>query len=76
MKSDTLDLHGVRHKDVPKKVDEFLGKMIDSRLPELYIVTGISVDMQDIVVDTLKDYNLEYEVGDIFNPGYIKINLL
>lgn len=76
MKSDTLDLHGVRHKDVPKKVDEFLGNMIDSRLPELYIVTGISVDMQDIVVDTLKDYNLEYEVGDIFNPGYIKINLL
>ena len=76
MKSDTLDLHGVRHKDVPKKVDEFLGNMIDSRLPELYIVTGISVDMQDIVVDTLKDYNLEYEVGVIFNPGYIKINLL
>lgn len=76
MKSDTLDLHGVRHSEVPKKVDEFLGNTIDSRLPELFIITGLSVDMQDIVINTLKDYNLDYEVGDIFNPGYIKISLL
>lgn len=76
MKNDTLDLHGVRHRDVSKKVDEFLGSTIDSRLPELFIVTGLSVEMQDIVIETLKDYNLEYEVGDIFNPGYIKISLI
>lgn len=76
MKNDTLDLHGVRHRDVSKKVDEFLGNTIDSRLPELFIVTGLSVEMQDIVIETLKDYNLEYEVGDIFNPGYIKISLI
>lgn len=76
MKRDKLDLHGVRHKDVPRKVDEFLGEMIDSRLPELTIVTGLSVDMQDIVINTLKDYNLDYEVGDIYNPGYIKISLI
>lgn len=76
MKRDKLDLHGVRHKDVPKKVDEFLGEMIDSRLPELTIVTGLSVDMQDIVINTLKDYNLDYEVGDVYNPGYIKISLI
>lgn len=76
MKRDRLDLHGVRHKDVPRKVDEFLGEMIDSRLPELTIVTGLSVDMQDIVINTLKDYNLDYEVGDIYNPGYIKISLI
>lgn len=76
MKRDKLDLHGVRHKDVPRKVDEFLGEMIDSRLPELTIVTGLSVDMQDIVINTLKDYNLDYEVGDVYNPGYIKISLI
>lgn len=76
MKRDKLDLHGVRHKDVPRKVDKFLGEMIDSRLPELTIVTGLSVDMQDIVINTLKDYNLDYEVGDIYNPGYIKISLI
>ena len=75
MIKDTLDLHGVRHRDVSRKVDEFLGDTIDSRYPELYIVTGISVDMQDIVIETLKDYNLDYEIGDIINPGYIKINL-
>ena len=76
MNKDTLDLHGTRHRDVARKVDEFLGQKIDSRLPELFIVTGLSVEMQDIVIETLKDYNLEYEVGDIFNPGYIKINLI
>lgn len=75
MTKDTLDLHGVRHRDVPRKVDEFLGENINSRLPELFIVTGLSVEMQDIVIESLKDYNLEYEVGDIFNPGYIKISL-
>jgi hypothetical protein len=75
MKSDTLDLHGVKHQDVMRKVDEFMGEMITSNHHHLYIVTGISVHMQDIVISTLKDYNLDYEVGDYFNPGYIKINL-
>jgi hypothetical protein len=76
MRKDKLDLHGVRHRDVPRKVDAFLGEMIDSKLPELTIVTGVSVDMQNIVINTLKDYNLDYEIGDIYNPGYIKINLI
>ncbi len=75
MKNDTLDLHGVRHSDVSRKVNIFMGEMIDSREPYLYIITGLSNEMQDIVTETLKDYKLDYEVGDFFNPGYIKIKL-
>jgi len=29
MKNDTLDLHGVRRSDVSRKVDIFMGEMID-----------------------------------------------
>lgn len=72
---DTLDLHGIRHKDVPRKVDEFMGEVLTSRYSEVYIITGLSDQMEEIVVNTLKDYNLDYTIGDIFNPGYIKIDL-
>ena len=75
MNNDTLDLHGVRHSEVSRKVDVFMSEMIDSRKQFLYIITGLSNTMQDIVIETLKDYYLEYEVGDYYNSGYIKIKL-
>ena len=71
-----LDLHGVRHAEVSRLVDSFLGEMLTADTTHLYIVTGFSSEMQQIVKDTLDDYNLDYEIGDYFNPGYIKVSLL
>jgi hypothetical protein len=39
------------------------------------IITGNSERMQGLVIDIIKDYNIEYLVGDNSNRGYIKIIL-
>ena len=72
---DRLDLHGVRHSEVSRMVDIFLTKNINSDSMFLYVVTGVSDRMQDIVIETIKDYNLEYDIGDPWNYGYIRIKL-
>lgn len=73
--NDTLDLHGVRHADVSRKVDMFLTETINSELEYLYIVTGVSNDMKQIVIETIQDYNVEYDIGDPWNNGYIRLKV-
>jgi len=72
---DRLDLHGVRHSEVSRMVDIFLTKNINSDSMFLYVVTGVSDRMQEIVIETIKDYNLDYDIGDPWNYGYIRIKL-
>jgi DNA-nicking Smr family endonuclease len=38
----TLDLHGVRHADVPKLLDQFLWEQIQKKRREVEIITGMS----------------------------------
>ena len=66
-----LDLHGIRHNDVQKLVDHFLYENVNN-IP-VKIITGYSNRMQDIVINILKEYNYDYEIGDGFNMGYIKV---
>ena len=72
---DKLDLHGVRHSEVSRKVDIFLTENINSDFMFLYVVTGVSDMMQKLVIETIKDYNLDYDIGDPWNFGYIRIKL-
>ena len=53
-----LDLHGVRHGDVPRQVDQFIGKHLMEGTSEVKIIIGHSDQMKKIVDDTLKDYGL------------------
>lgn len=71
--SKTLDLHGVRHADVSKEVDQFLGRHI-SNTYSLEIITGYSERMKELVRETLKDYNLTAE-DDIINKGMLLVKL-
>lgn len=41
-----LDLHGVKHEDVPKLVDQFLWKNMKVKSSEVKIITGISNNMK------------------------------
>ena len=68
-----LDLHGLRHSEVSQAVDSFLYKNID-KLP-VEIITGYSDRMKDIVIESVKDHRLEYQIGDSLgiNTGYIKV---
>ena len=69
-----LDLHNIRHKDVFKIVDNFIGKHLITYTNEAHIITGHSKKMKEIVNEVLDDYEL-YSQESILNPGKLIINL-
>jgi DNA-nicking Smr family endonuclease len=56
-----LDLHGTKHADAFRKVDHFIGQHIQMGTREVFIVTGHSKGMKDVVNDVLNDYSLDSE---------------
>tara|TARA_B100002052_G_scaffold90854_1_gene83627 strand:- start:1305 stop:1589 length:285 start_codon:yes stop_codon:yes gene_type:complete len=52
----SLDMHGIKHKDVKSVVDAFIFKNKEN-LP-LQIITGKSIPMRDLVSKALKEHNL------------------
>ena len=69
-----LDLHGVRHEDVPKKIDDLVYEnKYYSGIG--YVITGRSQKMKNVAMAVLKSYFEESMFSeDIFNDGRIKIN--
>ena len=61
-----LDLHGVKHEDVDRLVENFV---LLKSFP-LRIITGNSNQMRDIVTEVLDRHNLSYEQ---FVPSHILI---
>jgi DNA-nicking Smr family endonuclease len=53
-----LDLHGTKHIDVFRKVDQFIGSHVQKGTREVFIVTGYSKEMKEIVNDVLSDYGV------------------
>ena len=69
-----IDLHGIKHQDVPRKLDVFFWEMMQKNVTSVEVVTGISTKMKDIVIESCKDYG--FEVNEMyFNPGSLIINL-
>ena len=75
MKINKLDLHGMSHYQINSHVDSFIWECMKSKVSSADIVTGNSERMKSLVIDIVKDYNIEYQVGDYYNQGYIKIIL-
>lgn len=69
-----LDLHDIRHANVPIEIDKFLNYHIIKGSYEIKIVTGNSDKMKNIVRDVLKDYNMDAE-DSIINSGILIIKL-
>lgn len=69
-----LDLHGIKHEMVRYKVIRFIEDNWDIK-EEIEIMTGNSKRMQEIVVEVLKEYKLEYKVGDFlgFSKSFIRV---
>ena len=61
-----LDLHGIRHSDVDRIVENF----ILLKEPPLRIITGNSDKMTELVLTVLHRHNVEYER---FGAGHITI---
>jgi DNA-nicking Smr family endonuclease len=71
----TLDLHGVKHSEVPRLVDQFLWEQINKKSREAEIITGLSTAMREIVINNLKDYDYTYN-DEFKNPGKIVVKLV
>ena len=63
---ETLDLHGIRHHDVDRLVENF----VLMKEPPMRIITGNSDRMIELVIKVLDKYNIDYER---FRPGQITI---
>lgn len=66
-----LDLHGVKHEDVIKLVENYI--LLNHKACPLKIITGNSDRMKIIVKNTLKSHGFQYSEGDYYNRGYITV---
>jgi hypothetical protein len=57
--SKTLDLHGLKHEHVYNIVDKFVGNHIILGTKEVYIITGHSIKMKEIVAYVVQDYDIQ-----------------
>lgn len=62
-----LDLHGVKHEDVTRTVDEFIWTCMQSGISQATIVTGNSDPMKNIVNACLNEHGLH--AHPFFNMG-------
>ena len=69
-----LDLHGIKHVDVFKIVDDFIGKHIIHGTDSVEIITGYSPRMKDLVIEVLNDYKVSSH-NHKFNSGVLIIDL-
>lgn len=52
-----IDLHGIKHEFVPRRLDTFFWEMMQRNEIEIEVITGISCRMKEIVKETCDDYN-------------------
>ena len=72
--SNKIDLHGVRHENVQRELDQFFWQMMQKGHTEVEVITGISEKMKDIVRCVSIDYNFNvYEIT--LNPGALIIKI-
>ena len=64
---DKLDLHGVRHAEVDRLVENFV--LLNK--PPLSIITGQSYMMKKLVIEVLERHDIKYQQWN--NPGEYKI---
>lgn len=69
-----LDLHGVKHADVFRTVDQFIGHHIQRGTTNVEIVTGYSKHMKSIVETVLIDYNVSSKESWM-NAGKLDVDL-
>ena len=67
-----LDLHGINHRNASNMVDTFI-RQNKNNLP-VEIITGNSLDMQNIIKRIIKLYRLRMEPKSHFNLGSYIIN--
>jgi len=54
-----LDLHGFKHIEVPRILEQFIYDQINRDSKEIEVVTGNSIRMKSIVKEIADDYGME-----------------
>lgn len=67
-----LDLHGLKHEEARRVIVRFLEENWGTG-DEVEIITGHSVRMKDIVLNTLDEYKLTYTIGRMFEKNAPRI---
>jgi len=70
----TLDLHGIKHAEVPRQIDTFIWQAMQRDDTHVEIITGHSDEMKSIAQETLKDYNMTCEIA-MLNSGCMVVKL-
>lgn len=70
-----IDLHGIKHEDVERKLDVFFWESMQRNIQQVEVVTGMSDRMKNIVTDTCKLYGFKSN-EKYFNPGSLIIDLI
>ena len=69
----TLDLHGYKHSEVSKIIDNFIYK---NDIIEFKIIYGNSDRMLEIVINCLKNYSVSIERRDVtLNRKYLVVRI-
>lgn len=51
-----IDLHGVKHAEVQRRLDVFFWECIQKNLTSARVITGLSTKMKKIVIDVSDEY--------------------
>lgn len=65
-----LDLHGVRHKEAKRQVEDFFA----SEEPPFKVITGNSPTMKRFVEEEAEKYEYKVEVESYYNLGALIVN--
>ena len=67
-----IDLHGVKHADVQRKLDIFFWECMQKGVRQANVITGISPKMKEVVKSVCKEYGFEvFELS--INPGSLTV---
>lgn len=69
-----IDLHGVKHEDVKRRLDVFLWESMQRNMTQVEVVTGHSTKMKEIVYEVCQEYGFSISEG-VINKGYLTIGL-
>ena len=73
--NDKIDLHGIKHNEVKRVVENFIYKHLQDGTREIEVLTGNSPKMKQLVREIASDYNME--VGETWgNFGSLIINMM
>jgi hypothetical protein len=69
-----LDLHGIKHEDVKRKLDVFFWECMQKNKKHVEVITGMSDKMKEIVISVSSEYNFKVDNFNI-NQGSLFINI-